>query len=138
MWAQWNRLFKIELLSNMLTIMFNFSNERYFMSWNTVQVVNCTIQNTQAICLWNVKKALNFFLLLSECCCFLGGQTLELEVRNSSHRRRVSRLEKVSKNLLLKKFQSIGSCSIVRVFWYPSLWKWNVFKHYSNFSLVNE
>ena len=30
------------------------------MYWNTVQVVNCTIQNTQAICLWNVKKALIF------------------------------------------------------------------------------
>ena len=86
------------------------------MYWNTVQVVNCTIQNTQAICLWNVKKALNFFCYCPNVVAFWGVKRWSW--RSGTAAIRVSSLEKVSKNLLLKKFQSIGSCPIARVFWY--------------------
>ena len=94
----------------------NISKWKFSMYWNTVQVVNCTIQNTQAMCLWNVKKALNVFCYCPNIVAFWGVKRWSW--RSGTAAIRVSRLEKVSKNLLLKKFQSIGSCPLARVFWY--------------------
>ena len=102
----------------------HFQMEEFSIYWNTVQVVNCTIQNTQAICLWNVKKALNFFCYCPNVVAFWGVKRWSW--RSGTAAIRVSRLEKVSKNLLLKKFQSIGSCPIARVFWYLRNNSWKI------------